>query len=185
MLELEPVAACWDVASGAKADRAGLQLARQIMRDLDATTLVVSKLDRISRDMRDYLHLTDEMGRIGHRLIVADNPVDPSSAVGRMMRMQLMGFAQFERDINSERTILGLQEARRKGRKLGGDRGKGPRIPADVIERILRCREMGPTWIARDLTGDGVPTASGRAQWSHKVVADVLARYPAEGFELV
>lgn len=177
LLGYEPVAACWDVASGGKARRPGLHLAMGLLDDADV--LVVANLARFSRSVRHYLDFSEDLMKRGKKLILADNPVDPSTPMGAFARHILIGVAELERANASERTRAGLGEAKRRGTKLGGDRGVGPRIPEDIQHRIWRDREMGPTWIARDLTACGIPTASGRGSWNHKVVSTVLKRLSA------
>lgn len=175
LLGYTPILACWDVISGGKATRPGLALAMQAIEDADV--LVVANLARFSRSVRHYLRFEDELRARGKKLILADNPADPDTPMGAFMRRTLASVAELERDMARERTLLGLEEARRQGKKLGGDRGKGPRVPEAAVAFIVAHRALGPAWIARALNADGVPSATG-GQWSHQVVGRVLSRHP-------
>jgi DNA invertase Pin-like site-specific DNA recombinase len=101
------------------------------------------------------------------------NPGDTSTPAGRLMRTVLAAVADFERDTISERTKIGLAEARRKGVRLG----KGPSIPAEVRARIaaLRAEGLGARRIANVLNEEGVATVKG-GPWNVGTIQRVIGQ---------
>lgn len=85
--------------------------------------LVVWKLDRLSRSLRDVFTIMERLGEAGAGFRSLTEAIDTTTAAGRMM-MQLVGaFGEFERAMLRERTKVGLDSARRDGR-IGGRRPK-------------------------------------------------------------
>ena len=60
--------------------------------------IVVKKYDRFSRNMREYLNITDELDRYGVGVISLSEPFNTETKEGRMMRNNLLNFAEFERE---------------------------------------------------------------------------------------
>jgi DNA invertase Pin-like site-specific DNA recombinase len=102
-----------DKASGKLARRPELDKALLVLRDGDQ--LVVTKLDRLGR--------SGELQQRGVDLVVLDQGIDTSTAVGRMFFHILGAIAEFEHALMSERTLDGLAAARARGR-TGGQRPK-------------------------------------------------------------
>jgi putative DNA-invertase from lambdoid prophage Rac len=85
-----------------------------------ADVLVVTKLDRLGRDLIDIHQTLDRLEAMGVRVhCLALGGLDLTSAAGKMTRNVLAAVAQFERDLLIERTHAGLQRARAAGTKLG------------------------------------------------------------------
>ena len=128
-----------EVGSGGRWDRPELQRLLDHLRPGDV--LVVWKLDRLSRSLKDLLLLLERIDRAGASFQSITEHVDTSTAAGRML-MQLLGtFAEFERSMLRERTQAGLQAARAAGR-VGGR----PRALSDAQEReILAMLAAGRT----------------------------------------
>jgi DNA invertase Pin-like site-specific DNA recombinase len=106
-----------DIASGAKSARPGLEQAIDFMRTGD--TLVVWKLDRLARSMRqliDTVELLQSKG-IGFRSLTES--IDTTTAGGMLVFHIFGALAEFERAIIRERTRAGLDAARARGRKGG------------------------------------------------------------------
>jgi DNA invertase Pin-like site-specific DNA recombinase len=82
-------------------------------------TLVAVKLDRIGRSVAHLLEVGADLERRGVDLVCLDQPIDTTTAVGKLFFTLLAAFAQFERDLLIERTRDGLETARAKG-NLGG-----------------------------------------------------------------
>ena len=81
--------------------------------------MVVWKLDRLSRSLKDMLFLMEKVVLVGAEFRSLTEVIDTSTPGGRMM-MQIIGtFAEFERAMLCERTLSGLEEARKQGR-VGG-----------------------------------------------------------------
>src|SRR5438876_5793807 len=106
-----------DTASGAKAERAGLNEALEYVREGD--TLVVWRLDRLGRSLK---HLIETITKLNNRKIgfksITEN-IDTTTSGGKLVFHIFGALAEFERDIISERTNAGLSAARARGR-LGG-----------------------------------------------------------------
>src|SRR5664280_942601 len=82
--------------SGKNLDRPGIEAALDALRHRRATTLVVSKLDRLSRSLVDFAGLMDRASREHWALIALDLNVDTSTPAGEAMAAMLATFAQFE-----------------------------------------------------------------------------------------
>lgn len=112
-----------DLASGRKDDRPGL---KQCLKALQpGNTLVVWKLDRLGRSMKDLVNLVDEFGQnnIGFKVLAgAGAEIDTVTANGRLVFGIFAALAEFERELIRERTQAGLAAARARGRKGGRPR---------------------------------------------------------------
>jgi len=81
--------------------------------------LVVWKLDRLSRSLKDLLHIMARVREGGAGFRSLTEAVDTTASAGRMMMQMLGSFAEFERSMVRERTRAGLAPARDRGVKLG------------------------------------------------------------------
>ena len=106
-----------DKMSGAKADRPGLKEAFEFARKGD--TLVVWRLDRLGRSLKDLMALVEglEQRTIGFRSL--QESIDTTSSGGKLIFHMFGALAEFERNLIRERTQAGLQAARARGRKGG------------------------------------------------------------------
>lgn len=122
-----------DVISGKTSSRLRLNQLLQDMRENKFDAIMVTKLDRIGRSLKHLLSLFDEFQSKGISFIAVTQNIDTSTAAGRL-QMQIMGaFAEFERNIISERTKEGLMK--KKEGKRGPD--KKPRKRRGVLKRPL------------------------------------------------
>jgi DNA invertase Pin-like site-specific DNA recombinase len=106
-----------DTASGAKADRPGLDEALDFARAGD--TLVVWKLDRLGRSLP---HLLETVARLQERGVgfkSLTEQIDTTTSGGKLIFHVFAALAEFERDVIRERTQAGLAAARARGRKGG------------------------------------------------------------------
>ena len=110
-----------DRASGKLASRPELDKALLVAREGDQ--LVVTKLDRLGRSLEHLIVLSNELQARGVDLVVIDQGIDTSTAVGRMFFQILGAIAEFEHALMAERTRDGLAAARARGR-TGGQRPK-------------------------------------------------------------
>jgi DNA invertase Pin-like site-specific DNA recombinase len=85
--------------------------------------LVITKLDRLGRSLEHLIDLSKDLQSRGVDLVVLDQGIDTSTAVGRMFFQILGSIAEFEHALMSERTIDGLAAARARGR-TGGQKPK-------------------------------------------------------------
>lgn len=124
-------------ASGGRWDRPELHHLLDTPRAGDV--LVVWKLDRLSRSLRDLLTLLDrlEILEVGFRSLTEQ--IDTTTPAGRMMLQMLGAFAEFEREMTRERTREGLAAARSEGR-VGGRR---PKLSAMQRAELVRGVQEG------------------------------------------
>jgi DNA invertase Pin-like site-specific DNA recombinase len=107
--------------SGVKSKRPELQSCLKALRKGD--TLVIFKLDRLGRSVVELLKLVTDLEARGVAILSIRDAIDTKTAVGRVMFHMLAAFAQFERDIISERTKAGMKAARARGHR-GGRKSK-------------------------------------------------------------
>jgi DNA invertase Pin-like site-specific DNA recombinase len=124
-------------ASGGRWDRPELHKLLDHLRSGDV--LVVWKLDRLSRSLRDVLALMAQVqdAKAGFRSLT--EAVDTTTPAGRMMMQMVGAFAEFERAMLRERTKAGLESARNEGR-IGGRR---PKLRPQQQQEIVRMVTTG------------------------------------------
>jgi DNA invertase Pin-like site-specific DNA recombinase len=128
-------------ASGGRWERPELHRMLDQLRDGD--TVVVWKLDRLSRSLKDVLHLMDRIASAGAGFRSLTEAIDTTTAAGRMMMQMVGSFAEFERAMIRERTTAGLAQARAEGR-IGGRRRKlDPKKRREIAESVLSGRKSG------------------------------------------
>ena len=111
-----------DKASGKLASRPALDKALMVAART-GDQLVVTKLDRLGRSLEHLIALSTQLQTRGVDLVVLDQGIDTSTAVGRMFFQILGAIAEFEHALMSERTRDGLDAARARGR-TGGQKPK-------------------------------------------------------------
>jgi DNA invertase Pin-like site-specific DNA recombinase len=130
-----------ETASGSRWDRPKLQEMIGQLRDGDI--VVVWKLDRLSRSLKDLLHLMEriEAADAGFRSLT--EAIDTTTAAGRMMMQMVGSFAEFERAMIRERTSAGLAQARAEGRVGGRRRKLGDKKRREIAESVISGRKSG------------------------------------------
>ena len=152
-------------ASGGRWDRP--ELHHLLSRLHKGDVLVVWKLDRLSRSLKDMLFLMEKVVLAGAEFRSLTEVIDTSTPGGRMM-MQIIGtFAEFERAMLCERTQSGLDEARKQGR-VGGRRPKLTRTQQQEVLHLVhsgkktaadtaRLFNVHPATISRLLKRESIP----------------------------
>src|SRR5215210_2037351 len=119
-----------DTASGAKAERTGLNEALEYVREGD--TLVVWRLDRLGRSLK---HLIETITKLNNRKVgfqsITEN-IDTTTSGGKLVFHIFGALAEFERDIIKDRTKAGLSAARARGRLGGRPKAKTLDTPKKV-----------------------------------------------------
>lgn len=131
-----------DIISGTKDSRPEFNRLLSDMRKYKFSAIVVSKLDRLARSLQHLLSLIDEFNNKGVQFIAVSQNIDTTSSTGKL-QFQIMGaFAEFERNLISERTKEGL-----KGKTNIGKRGrdKKPRKRRGVLRTPLYSKLKGKT----------------------------------------
>lgn len=127
-----------EAASGGRWDRPELQRMLDQLRPGDV--VLVWKLDRLSRSLKDLIHILERIEQSGAGFRSITEAIDTTSAAGRMMMQMVGAFAEFERAMIRERTNAGLVAARAEGR-VGGRRPKlTPDQRADIAKNVLTGR---------------------------------------------
>ena len=145
-----------ETMSGGRWDRPELTRLLDQLRPGDV--VVVWKLDRLSRSLKDLLQLLERIEAAGAGFRSLTESVDTTTAAGRMLMQMLGSFAEYERAMVKERTAAGLAAARAEGR-VGGRRPKlTPAQRADIAENVLSGRRTAAQ-MAR-LHGISQPTIS-------------------------
>lgn len=128
-------------ASGGRWDRP--QLHRMLDQLRQGDVLVVWKLDRLSRSLKDLLQIIDKIDKAGAGFKSLTEAIDTTTPAGRMMMHMVGTFAEFERAMIRERTRAGLERARCEGR-IGGRRPKlTPNQKAEIVDMVVSGRRSG------------------------------------------
>lgn len=122
-----------DKASGKLARRPQLDRCLEYLRPGDV--LVITKLDRLGRSLRNLLELSATLGERGIGLRVLDQGIDTTMPGGRLCFHIIGAIAEFERELISERTHDGLAAARARGRK-------GGRRPVLTPDKLATARQL-------------------------------------------
>ena len=109
-------------------------------------TLVVTRIDRLARSMRDLQAIVATLKDKGAHLAATEQPVDTSTAAGKAFFDMLGVFAEFETNLRRERQSEGIAAAKQRDAYLG----RPPRIDMDAIKHRL-AMGLSPTDIAREL----------------------------------
>jgi DNA invertase Pin-like site-specific DNA recombinase len=133
-------------ASGGRWDRPELHRLLDQLRKGDV--VVVWKLDRLSRSLRDVLTIMERLGEAGAGFRSLTEAIDTTTPAGRMMMQMVGAFAEFERAMLRERTRAGLDAARKEGR-IGGRRPKLSVQQQSEIRRMVTSGGKTAAWAAR------------------------------------
>jgi site-specific DNA recombinase len=172
-------------------NRPGLTSALASLKSGRADGLVISKLDRLSRSVKDWNGLIDVhfSQKAGKQLFSVGDQIDTRSAAGRLVLNVLMSVAQWEREAIGERTTDAMGHKKAKGELVGAvpfghdlaDDGinlipneQEQRVIADI--RQLHVEGFSLRRIAAELTSQGVITKEGNSKWGHQAVAKILGR---------
>jgi site-specific DNA recombinase len=178
-----------DDASGATTTRPGLQRALAAAQAGLIDVLLVYRVDRLTRSLRDLVTLLDDLDHARAAFRSATEPFDTATAMGRMLVQMLGMFAQFERDTIIDRVIAGMERKAAAGKWKGGRRpycyhvnpATHLLVPDDGEAAIIRLiyqlysrDRLGTRAIAAMLNSRGHRTTSG-GTWSGHQVLRVLS----------
>jgi len=127
-----------DRESGTKESRPELDKLWHVVRARDVDVVLVWKFDRFSRSTKQLINALSEFEAIGVDFISKTDQIDTTSPAGRALFTMISAFAQFERDIISERVKSGIDRARSQGKRLG----RPPR-PDEQKQEIQKLRRQG------------------------------------------
>lgn len=181
--------------SGGNTQRPALQ---RLLADIDTGTIdmvVVHKIDRLSRSLKDFLNVVDVLERAGVGFASVTQAFDTSTSSGRLMLHMLLSFAQFEREMTAERMRDRYLAGRRTGRWMAGRRSRpfGYQVvngrlaldPAEaaIVRRIYeRYLSLGSTrLLAEELAAEGVINPNSGRSFSRFGLAVVLSNRTYRG----
>jgi DNA invertase Pin-like site-specific DNA recombinase len=128
-----------EAASGGRWDR---PILHEMLRQLrEGDVVVVWKLDRLSRSLKDLLHLMERIKEADAGFRSLTESIDTTTPAGRMMMQMIGSFAEFERAMIRERTSAGLALARAEGRVGGRRRKLTERQRGEIAESVLSGRK--------------------------------------------
>lgn len=176
-------------ASAKNLNRDGLQRALVALDEGRAEGLLIAKLDRLTRSVKDLGSLLDSYFSAKFSLISVADQINTSTAAGRLVLNVLTSVAQWEREAIGERTSAALQHKIANGEHVGSpglgyEMNGGELVPVveemKAVAEMKRLRGEGATLqqIAEHLTAQGVRTKRG-GQWYPATVAKVLKRAAA------
>ncbi|MBN2318300.1 MAG: recombinase family protein [Acidobacteria bacterium] len=142
-----------DRISGTRSERPSLKEALAFLRPGDS--LVVWKLDRLGRSVRDLVNLAGELEKRGVHFKSVTDSIDTSTPAGRFFFHVMASLAQMERELIVERTQAGLAAAKRLGR-VGGRKRKMTDKKIEAAKKLLRDG-LPPKDVALNL-GISIPT---------------------------
>lgn len=132
--------------SSRKEGRPELRAALDYCREGDR--LVVWKLDRLGRSLRELIDSVNALGERGAKFVSLRESIDTTTLGGRLVFDVFASVAEFERDLIRERTMVGLEAARARGRKGGRKRALDDRQVA-MARRMMADREASAAEVAR------------------------------------
>jgi DNA invertase Pin-like site-specific DNA recombinase len=140
-----------DQVSGKRDDRPGLAACLKALREGD--TLVVWKLDRLGRDLRNLIDTVQDLAArgVGFRVLTGQGAeIDTSTANGRLVFNIFGALAEYERELIRERTLAGLASARARGKK-GGRKFELTKSQVRRAQAAMSHRETDVSELAREL----------------------------------
>jgi len=178
--------------SGGNMKRPALQ---QLLADCEAglvDIIVVYKIDRLSRSICDFADLSKKFDEWGTQFVAVTQEINTATSAGRMMLNILITFAQYEREVITERVRDKMAASRKKGKWVGGSVPMGYRVEnkklvvepeeARVIQRIFQrfIEVQSPALIAQELNKDEIRTKQGRI-WDRQHIYRILNNHTYVG----
>ena len=110
----------------------------------DGDSLVITRIDRLARSVKDLEEIVEQLNNKGVNLIATEQPIDTSTSVGKCFLQMLSVFAEFETNLRKERQMEGIKKAKEKGLY----KGRKKSIDVDQV-RKLNDEGMGATAISK------------------------------------
>jgi len=164
----ELVALNSDIGSGkSMRRRSNLGASLRALAAGEADTLVVAKLDRLSRSVIDFAAIMQTAAKEGWAVTVLDLGVDTTTPNGKLIANIMISLAEWEREIIGARTRDAMKAVRARGTSVG----RKANVSAETMRLIRSLRRQGQSWqkIADALTAEGVTTSQG-GQWHASTV---------------
>ncbi|QDU98614.1 recombinase family protein [Lignipirellula cremea] len=138
---VDPHSVRWfeDVETGKTLQRPAFEKLQAAIGHGKVKTVVVWKLDRVSRRLKDGVNLLADWCEAGIRVVSVTEQIDLSGPVGRMIASVMFGLAEIELEFRRERQAAGIRLAKKRGVYRGRRRGTTKAKP----ERVQELRERG------------------------------------------
>lgn len=178
--------------SGGNTNRPAL---RRLLNDCEAgkiDMIIVYKIDRLSRSICDFADLTKKFDEWGVQFSAVTQEINTATSAGRMMLNILITFAQYEREVITERVRDKMAASRKKGKWVGGSVPMGYKVEnrhlvivpgeAEVIKKIFQryIEVQSPKLIAMELNEQGVKTKQGK-KWDTPHISRILSNHTYVG----
>ena len=171
--------------------RPAMDNVRQLMRERVVDSVVVLKLDRLTRSVRDLHALLQLSQESGVGLVSVTEALDTNTAAGRLMVTMLGAMAEWEREVISERTVAALAVKRARGERISryarmgeelGQQGADERAAIVVVRETLERGHASLRALGRELAARGLFNRAGRTYQPSamkRMVDRVVALHPA------
>ena len=132
------------VSGTSREGRSELGTLMEFLRNGD--TLIVTRIDRLARSIRDLQNLVHDLKERGVTIKATEQPIDTGTAAGKAFLDMLGVFAEFETNLRKERQMEGIAKAKAEGRY----KGRKPAIDAEEV-KALKDKGFGASAIAKEL----------------------------------
>jgi DNA invertase Pin-like site-specific DNA recombinase len=170
----------WPVVDVTHEQGSGKDLSREKLQDTlrrlaadEADTLIVTRLDRLTRSLQDFCQLVEWFRDAQKTLVVLDFDLDTSTPAGELIAHMMAALAQWQRRVIAENTRSALQEKRRQGQPI--NQGSVHDHP-DLVAEIRNQRSGGASYqaICDYLNAQQIPTVRGGQVWRPSAIGAVL-----------
>lgn len=176
-----------DAGESAKSlNRPGMERLLALVDSHDVDTVIIAKLDRLTRSVKDLAELLERFNRRGVSLVSVADALDTRSAAGRLVLNIMVSVSQWEREAIGERTRDAMHHKRANGERIGtvpfgfqmaadGLHLEANPAEQDILSRIRELKAAGCSTrrIAESLNAEGFTTRRGTA-WRFQYVAEAL-----------
>jgi DNA invertase Pin-like site-specific DNA recombinase len=185
--DLDLVEIVEDAGKSAKnLNRDGIQRVMEMLRAGEVSALIIYKLDRLTRSVKDLGYLIEAIEKAGADLMSVNDSIDTSTAAGRLVLNVMASVSQWEREAIGERTTEALSHKKAVGQVYGevpyGYRREGDDLVKDDQEqenigdmKALKSKGYSLRAICRELESRGIRTKKGNERWNHKVIGSIMA----------
>lgn len=181
-----------DAGESAKSlNRPGMERLLELVDRGAVDMIIVAKLDRLTRSVKDLADLLEKLNRRGVALVSVAESLDTSSAAGRLVLNIMTAVSQWEREAIGERTRDAMSHKRANGERVGsvpfgfklavdGKHLERDTTETDLLVRMreLRCAHRTFVQIADELNRLGFRTRK-NTPWRHQYITEALRKYAA------
>jgi len=166
--------------------RPGIQRVIELVQSKAVDAVVIYKLDRLTRSVKDLGYLIELFQKTGVELMSVQDSIDTSTAAGRLVLNVMASVSQWEREVIAERTVEALAHKKANNKAYGptpygfkrvGDDLIPDEIEQEILKTINRLRSRGESFrsIAKELERRGCLTKKGNTKWHPDTIKGILA----------